>query len=168
MKNWHCYIDSQAYGPYPENLLRELINRRQLTADTFVFNDSPEDASKGWQRAGDTEIAALFLNNSQWTQSIPTIQSGTAYEPGRHQSGEETKSEKPSLMRIFEYFSKKQITGIVGVACVVFILAFTIPAWRGRQSPAPTRPIPAPTPGASTAIAPKPAEVKRNKRRLEN
>jgi hypothetical protein len=54
--------------------LRELINRGQLTADTYVYNDSPEDAPKGWQRAGDTEIAALFLNNSQGTQTLLPIQ----------------------------------------------------------------------------------------------
>jgi uncharacterized membrane protein len=74
MKDWHCYINNQAYGPYPENLLRELISKGELTADTYVYNDSPEEASKGWQRAGDTEIAALFLNNSQGTQSPPPIQ----------------------------------------------------------------------------------------------
>jgi tellurite resistance protein len=43
--------------------LRELINRGQLTADTYVYNDSPEDAPKGWQLARDTEIAALLKVN---------------------------------------------------------------------------------------------------------
>jgi hypothetical protein len=74
MKDWHCYINNQAYGPYPEDLLRELISRGQLTADTYVYNDSLEEAQKGWQRAIDTEIAALFLNNSQGTQHLPPIQ----------------------------------------------------------------------------------------------
>jgi hypothetical protein len=74
MKNWHCYINNQACGPYPENLLRELIDRGQLTVGTYVYNDSPEDAPKGWQRAGDTEIAALFLNNPQRTLPLPPIQ----------------------------------------------------------------------------------------------
>jgi hypothetical protein len=74
MKDWYCYINNQTYGPYPENLLMELINRGQLTADTYVYNDSPEEAPKGWQRAGDTEIAALSLNNSQGTPPLPPIQ----------------------------------------------------------------------------------------------
>jgi hypothetical protein len=74
MKDWYCSIDNQAYGPYSENILRELIDRGQLTVDTYVYNDSPEDAPKGWQRAGDTEITALFLNNPQETQSLPPIQ----------------------------------------------------------------------------------------------
>jgi hypothetical protein len=73
MKDWYCYIDNQTYGPYPENILRELIDRRQLTVDTYVYNDSPEEAPKGWQRAGDTEIAASFLNNSQGTPTLPPI-----------------------------------------------------------------------------------------------
>jgi hypothetical protein len=74
MKDWHCYINNQTYGPYPENLLMELINRGQLTSDTYVYNNSAEEAQKGWQRAIDTEIAALFLNNSQGTQTLPPIQ----------------------------------------------------------------------------------------------
>jgi hypothetical protein len=74
MKDWHCYIDNQNYGQYPENILRELIDKGQLTVDTYVYNDSPEEATKGWQRAGDTEIAALFLNNPQGTPSLPPIQ----------------------------------------------------------------------------------------------
>jgi hypothetical protein len=60
MKDWYCYINNQTYGPYPENLLRELVGRGQLTADTYVYNDSPKEAPRGWQRAGDTEIAALL------------------------------------------------------------------------------------------------------------
>ncbi|MDR0653549.1 MAG: DUF4339 domain-containing protein [Synergistaceae bacterium] len=145
MKDWYCYIDNQAYGPYPENLLRELIERGQLTADTYVYNDSPEEAPKEWQRAGDTEIAVLFLNNAQVTQSPTLIQnqwtarvspeapeenaenlrhgfsdegeaqtfsSNNAYEPGRRQFEEETKSEKLSVMGI--------VANIVGIlACLL-------------------------------------------------
>jgi hypothetical protein len=73
-KDWYSYIDNQAYGPYPENLLRELIGRGQLTADTYVYNDSVEEAPKGWQRAEDTEIAALFLNDLQGTQPLFSLQ----------------------------------------------------------------------------------------------
>jgi hypothetical protein len=74
MKDWYCYINNQAYGPYPEDLLRELINRGQLTADTYVYNGSLEETQKGWQRAIDTEIIALFLGSSQGTQPLPPIQ----------------------------------------------------------------------------------------------
>ncbi|MDR1481354.1 MAG: GYF domain-containing protein [Synergistaceae bacterium] len=74
MNSWHCYINGQAYGPYPENLLRELINRGQLTTDTYVYNDSPKDAPMGWQRAGDTEIVTLLLNNPQGIKLFPPIQ----------------------------------------------------------------------------------------------
>jgi hypothetical protein len=67
MKNWHCYINNQAGGPFPESSLRELINSGQLTTDTYVYNDSPEEAPKAWQRAGDTEISGLFMNaNTLW------------------------------------------------------------------------------------------------------
>jgi hypothetical protein len=119
MKNWHCYINNQTWGPYPENLLRELIDKGQLTADTLVYNDSPEEAPKGWQRAGDTEIAALFLNNSQGTQPHS---SNNAYEPGRCQFEEETKSDcfVQKTLSLFENFSKKQIAWFVGsiVLCI--------------------------------------------------
>jgi hypothetical protein len=90
MKDWHCYINNQAYGPYTESLLRELIDRGQLTVDTFVYNDSPEEAPKGWQRAGDTEIARLLSNNPS---NGPTF---------------------PPLQQTFVDFSKKQIAGLVG------------------------------------------------------
>jgi hypothetical protein len=148
VKDWYCSINNQAYGPYPENILRELIDRGQLTVDTYVYNNSPEDAPKGWQRAGDTEIAALFRNNSQGTQPLLSIQnqgptrvstealkenvenrhrrfsgegeaqtfsSNNAYEPGRRQFEEETRS--------FVDFSKKQIAGLVG-SIVLFIGVF--------------------------------------------
>jgi hypothetical protein len=78
MKDWYCYINNQIYGPYPEDILRGFIDRGQLTVDTYVYNDSSEEASKGWQRACDTEIATLFMNDSQRTQPLPPIQNQEA------------------------------------------------------------------------------------------
>jgi hypothetical protein len=128
MKDWHCYSDNQAYGPYPENLLKDLIDRGQLTADTFVYSDSPEDAPKGWQRAGDTEIAALFLNNSQGTQFLPPIQTQWAAHVSPEASEENTENRRHWLsdegeaqtFLSFLSFYKKLIAGLVGSIVLCF------------------------------------------------
>jgi hypothetical protein len=133
MKDWHCYIDNQTYGPYPENLLRELIDRGQLTADTYVYNDSPEDAPKGWQRAGDTEIATLLFNSSSNGPAFPPFQQTQINFQHTEQNNQKTRS--------FVGFSKKRIAVLVGSAvALIFAIAIISPVyeWLSQPSPAST------------------------------
>jgi hypothetical protein len=60
MKDWYCAVNGLTYGPFSEPLLGDMVKKGQLTFDTLVWNSGPDYADKGWQRALDTELAALL------------------------------------------------------------------------------------------------------------
>ena len=61
MKEWHCVLYGQPQGPFPEEHLREMALRGEITEDTLVWNAStPEDSARGWIRAAETEFASFF------------------------------------------------------------------------------------------------------------
>jgi preprotein translocase subunit SecG len=63
LKDWYCYIDNQQCGPYPEKILRQLVQNDRISNDTLVYNGDTENAHKGWQKAIDTEISLLLLDS---------------------------------------------------------------------------------------------------------
>jgi hypothetical protein len=74
---WFYAFQGQQQGPYPENLLRDLIARGMVRADTLVW----PDGMAGWQKAG--EIAEL-MSGADGTRDVP--QSGAtimSYGGGR-------------------------------------------------------------------------------------
>jgi hypothetical protein len=75
MKSWYYADHGQLYGPFQDNDLRELIKGSLLTPDTLVWNDGPGNAERGWVRAAESELSALF----------------NEYEPGQRQFDREEK-----------------------------------------------------------------------------
>jgi hypothetical protein len=65
ISQWYFLINGQSQGPFPEAKMREFVAIGVINADSFVWNDEPENAGKGWQRAANTELAALMLVNGQ-------------------------------------------------------------------------------------------------------
>lgn len=61
MKEWHCVLFGQPQGPFDEGRLREMIGRGEIAGDTLVWcGTTPEDAARGWIRAGESEIAPIL------------------------------------------------------------------------------------------------------------
>lgn len=60
MKEWHCVLFGQPQGPFAEEQLREMARRGEITRDTLVWSAVPEDAARGWVKAAETEVAAVF------------------------------------------------------------------------------------------------------------
>jgi hypothetical protein len=60
MSEWYCAVNGLTYGPFTETLLQDMAKEGRLTFDTLVWNGDPENAERGWQRALDTELAALL------------------------------------------------------------------------------------------------------------
>jgi uncharacterized RDD family membrane protein YckC len=64
MKEWHVVLNGETQGPFTEDALREMAGKGTLTGDSFVWNGAPENVAKGWQKAADTEVAALLAQNA--------------------------------------------------------------------------------------------------------
>ena len=61
MKEWHCVLYGQPQGPFAEDRLREMIEKGEVAEDTLVWcGATPEDAARGWVKAGESEIAPIF------------------------------------------------------------------------------------------------------------
>ncbi len=70
MKEWHCVLYGQVYGPFSEEKLREMTRKGDLTGETLVWcGASPEDAARGWIRAEETEVASLFAEGAGGARS---------------------------------------------------------------------------------------------------
>ncbi|MDR1965935.1 MAG: RDD family protein [Synergistaceae bacterium] len=86
MKEWHCALDGKIHGPFPEEALRGMARRGELTPDTLVWNGEPENAAKGWTRAADTEVGQLFREGE--TPQEPHNQTETPPPPPMASPGE--------------------------------------------------------------------------------
>lgn len=84
VKEWHCVLYGQVYGPFPEEKLRETIRKGELTGETLVWCGTfPEDAARGWIKAGDTEIAALLTDGANEARSpLPYPEPSVAFGEG--------------------------------------------------------------------------------------
>jgi hypothetical protein len=65
MDEWYCAYNGQAYGPYGEDRLREMIANGTLTPETYVWNPSACEAGKDWLKAAETEVASLFQTRAR-------------------------------------------------------------------------------------------------------
>lgn len=90
-KEWHCEFMGQIEGPFREDQIKEMIRSRKLTAQSLVWSSSLGYAERGWVKASDTELAALF------SETIPMLQEFPAWKPPRDYSDYSEPAYVPTL-----------------------------------------------------------------------
>lgn len=109
MKEWHCVLSGQSQGPFDEKRIREMIGRGEISRGTLAWSPStPEDASKGWRPAGETELAAIFT-----LFEAPPIPAGAGMEPASRW---------------------RRLAGVVIEACVLFVVWYALLFFLGYSS----------------------------------
>jgi uncharacterized RDD family membrane protein YckC len=71
VREWFVVLNEETRGPFAEEALREMAGKGVLTADSFVWNEAPENAAKGWQKAAHTEVAAVLAPLRQASEGLP-------------------------------------------------------------------------------------------------
>lgn len=80
MKSWYYTDNGQLCGPFQDNE-KGFIKDALLTPDTLVWNNGPGDVERGWVRAAETELFALFNDHERLvSQTPPPVYSSNFYE----------------------------------------------------------------------------------------
>ena len=67
MRYWHCHVNGQTYGPYPEEQMVDMFEARRISEETLVY--CSEQADRGWVNLGETEIV-YKLNTIKELQKV--------------------------------------------------------------------------------------------------
>jgi hypothetical protein len=70
MKEWYYAIESQIFGPFPENELSVLVRDGVLTPSTLVWNNELDNSETAWTQASDTELNILFPHTLEYKPVI--------------------------------------------------------------------------------------------------
>ncbi|MDR3355321.1 MAG: RDD family protein, partial [Synergistaceae bacterium] len=134
MKEWYCGIDGRTEGPFSEEKLRELAARGVLTGDTLVWNGDPGNAERGWVRAAETEVAAIFGNAAgSVSQAPPAIQRMETHQAGvGRSSAAQGRDDSPEFVLAprWRRFLAVLCDSLVGFASI--FLAFFLPGLIGN------------------------------------
>lgn len=81
MNEWYCHVNGQNYGPYPEDMMREMLSAGQITDDTLLY--CAEYANRGWITARDCEIFVRKSDGEKLSARKPNTESMKASMEGR-------------------------------------------------------------------------------------
>jgi uncharacterized RDD family membrane protein YckC len=117
MKEWYCAVDGRSEGPFPEEVLADMIRSGAVTPDTLLWN--ADDADKGWVSASSTEIASFF---TAAPDTAPHAFSG--FSSGEAEAGFELATRSQRFLAYLLDFVL--FTFILGISFLILAFVFSV------------------------------------------